>query len=204
MKKMVIVGFSAYVLTGGLFAGGDIVPQDVVVQNNTAYCETEEAEESAFYIVAKGLTVSGDTVSHEESILDGDRGYGFGIDFGYRLGHGFALEYDFTYATNKITETNEFGYKEEGDAIYYSHALDLVYTHRLSNTVGLFAKGGYEYEIEEIDAFEIDQNDHGFNYGVGIEWSMNKQYAFVVEYEKSTIEGPRGDALFAGVMYNFK
>lgn len=196
MKKIVIAGLSAYALTSGLFAGGDIAPQDIVVEKPAPYCETEESD---FYIIAKGLAVSGDTVMHEENTLDGDRGYGFGIDFGYRLGDGFAIEYDFTYAKNTITENDE----EEGDAEYYSHALDLVYTYRLSNAVGLFAKGGYEYETEEIKAFEIDGNDHGFNYGVGLEWSINEQYAFVAEYEKSTIEGPRGDALFAGIMYNF-
>lgn len=201
---MVVAGFSAYALTGGLFAGGDVAPQDIVTEKNTAYCETEEREESDFYVIAKGNTVLGDTVLHEGNTLDGDRGYGLGIDFGYRLGQGFAIEYDFTYAKNTVTETNEFDHKEEGDAMYYSHALDLVYTHRLSNTAGLFFKGGYDYEIEKMDTFEIDEDDHGFNYGVGIEWSMNEQYALVAEYEKSTIEGPRGDALFAGVMYNFR
>lgn len=199
---MVVAGLSAYALTGGLFAGGNIVPQDIVVEKNAAYCEIEETEESDFYVIAKGLTVLGDTVSHEGNTLDGDRGYGFGVDLGYRLGRGFALEYDFTYAQNKVTETNEHHHQEEGDASYYSHALDLVYTHRLTNAMGLFFKGGYDYEIEQIDAFEIDADDHGFNYGIGMEWSLNEQYAFVAEYEESTIEGPRGNAFFAGVMYN--
>lgn len=190
-----MAGLSVCALTSGLFAGGDIVPQEHV--------EHQETEESNFYVVAKGLTISGDTVMHELNTLDGDRGYGFGVDFGYRLGHGFAIEYDFTYAKNTVTETDEFNNKEEGDGKYYAHALDLVYTYHLSHTMGLFVKGGYEYEKEEIDAFEIDGSDHGFNYGVGLEWSMNDKYALVMEYEKSTIEGPRGDALFVGVMYNF-
>lgn len=197
---MIIAGLSVYALTSGLFAGGDIGPQDIVTEEHIAHHETEE---SNFYVIVKGLTTSGDTVLHETNILDGDRGYGFGIDFGYRLGHGFALEYDFTYSKNTVTETDELNDKEEGDAKYYAHALDLVYVHHLSHTMGLFVKGGYEYEKEEIAAFEIDGSDHGFNYGVGLEWSMNDKYALVVEYEKSTIEGPRGDALFAGVMYNF-
>ena len=202
MKKMMVAGLSAYALTGVLFAGGDIAPQEVVEQH-AMVCEPEETKESDFYVIVKGLTVSGDTVLHEENTFDGDRGYGFGIDLGYRLGSGFAIEYDFSYAQNTVTETNELHHPEEGDGTYYSHALDLVYTYRLSEAVGVFAKAGYEYEIEEIDTFEIDQDDHGFNYGIGIEWAMNEQYALVAEYEKSTIEGPRGDAIFAGVMYNF-
>lgn len=201
MKKMIMGGLSVCVLTSGLFAGGDILQQEQVAHNEAeTHCETEE---SNFYVIAKGLTVLGDTVSHEANILDGERGYGFGIDFGYRLGQGFALEYDFTYAKNTVTEIDEFNESEEGNAKYYAHALDLVYTYHVSHAVGLFVKGGYEYETEKIDAFEMDSDDHGFNYGAGLEWSMNDKYALVVEYEKSTIEGPRGDALFAGVMYNF-
>ncbi len=202
MKKMMAAGLSAYALTGVLFAGGDIAPQEVVEQQ-AMVCEPEETKESDFYVIVKGLTVSGDTVLHEENTFDGDRGYGFGIDLGYRLGSGFAIEYDFAHAENTVTETDVHHQSEEGDANYYSHALDLVYTYRLTDSFGIFAKGGYEYEIEEIDAFEIDEDDNGFNYGIGIEWAINEQYALVAEYEKSTIEGPRGDNIFAGVMYNF-
>jgi len=32
--------------------------------------------------------------------------------------------------------------------------------------------------------------------------AMGHDYKFVAEYEHSTIEGPRGDSLFAGVMFD--
>lgn len=185
-----------------LYAGGNIVPVSEPVIEETHH---EEAihNESNFYLIAKALTISGDTVNHGHATLDGDRGYGFGIDIGYRLGHGFALEYDFSRATNTVTETDEHHHSDKGDATYTTHAIDLVYTHHLTHTVGLFVKGGYEYEKEEIDDFHIDSSDKGFAYGAGLEYKMTDQYTFVVEYEGSTIEGPRGDAIFAGVMYNF-
>lgn len=192
MKKMVVAGLSAYALTGGLYAGGDIAPSEVVEQQALA-CEPKETKESDFYVIVKGLAVPGDSVLHEGNTLDADHGYGFGIDFGYRLGSGFAVEYDFAYAQNTVTETDAHQHSEEGDANYYSHSLDLVYTYELTEAFGVFVKGGYEYEIEEIDAFEIDEGDDGFIVGAGIEWAMNEKYAFVAEYETSTIEGLRGD-----------
>ena len=92
---------------------------------------------------------------------------------------------------------------EEAKATYYTHALDLVYTYELTETLGVFAKAGYEYEIEDIEEYNIDADDNGLNFGVGVEVAVNHKYKLVAEYEHSTIEGPRGDSIFAGVMYNF-
>ena len=78
-----------------------------------------------------------------------------------------------------------------------------MYTYEFTETLGVFVKAGYEYEIEDIDDYNIDVDEDGFNYGVGVELAMNHKYKLVAEYEHSTIEGPRGDSIFAGVMYNF-
>jgi len=196
MKKAILMALTASQILTQAQAGGDIVPvvePEVVVEEHT---------ESDFYVVVKGMRIAGDTAAHEDALLDGDVGYGFGIDVGYRLGNGFALEYDFSYAKNTVTETIE-DISEEGTAKYYTHALDLVYTYELTETVGIFGKVGYEYESEEIKAFDIDGSDHGFVYGAGVEVAMTDEYKFVAEYEHSTIEGPRGDSIFAGVMINF-
>ena len=116
------------------------------------------------------------------------------------MGNGFALEYDFSYAKNTVIDID---LAEEGTAKYYSHALDIVYTHELTETVGVFGKVGVEYENEKINAFEIDSDETGFAYGLGMEVEIDHSYKFVAEYEHSTIKGPRGDSIFAGVMYNF-
>jgi len=197
MKKALLAAAITAQMSTQLFAGGDIAPVEVQIPE-----VMEHETESKFYVVAKALTILGDKVDHEGSILDGDRDYGFGIDLGYRLGNGFALEYDFSYARNTVTEDNGDTI-EEAKAKYYTHALDLVYTYELTETVGVFAKAGYEYEIEEIKDYDIDSDDNGFNFGAGVELAINHQYKFIAEYEHSTIEGPRGDSIFAGVMYNF-
>ena len=196
MNKKILSVLATCSLATQLYAGGDISPTVMHVEETSHH-------ESQFYVIAKGLTIGGDKVSHGHDVLDGDRGYGFGIDLGYRLGHGFALEYDFSYAKNTVTETNAAHHSIDADATYTTHALHLVYTHHITDTVGVFVKGGYEYEKEEIKDLHIDASDKGFAYGVGVEYKIDNHYTFLVEYEGSNIEGPRGDAIFVGVMYNF-
>lgn len=199
MKKALLAVALSAQLTTQLFAGGDIAPVEVQVPE-----VMEHETESKFYVIAKALMILGGKVNHgPDVVLDGDQDYGYGIDIGYRLGNGFALEYDFSYARNTVSEIEDGDVLEEARATYYTHALDLVYTYELTETVGVFAKAGYEYEIEDIEDYDIDTDDNGFNFGVGAEVAVNDKYKVVVEYEHSTIEGPRGDSIFAGIMYNF-
>jgi len=197
MKKLLLVAALSAQFTTQLFAGGDIAPVEAQEPEMIAH----EAE-SKFYVIAKALMITGDKVSHGHATLDGDRDYGYGIDIGYRLGYGFALEYDFSYASNTVTEDDGHA-RHEAKAKYYTHALDLVYTYEFTHTFGVFVKGGYEYEIEEIDDLHIDDEKDGFNYGVGAEVALGHTYKLIAEYEWSTIDCPRGEALFVGVMYNF-
>ncbi|MEN4053130.1 MULTISPECIES: porin family protein [Sulfurimonas] len=160
--------------------------------------ETEVEKESSYYVVVKGIYILGDDVKHEDVILKGDGNYGFGIDLGYRLEHGFALEYDFSYATNDVKEDiNTF------NASYMTHALDLVYSYEIIHNTKLFAKAGYEYEKEKISDLNIDNSSDGAVLGAGVEYELDHTYNLVVEYEHSTIDGPRGDSINLGVMYNF-
>ena len=156
-----------------------------------------EKEASNFYVVGKALYILGDDVQHEEAHLEGDSDIGFGIDFGYRVAYGFSVEYDFSYSTNTVTE-EEFS----ADAEYMTHALDLVYTYHATEELGVFAKVGYEYEKEKITDYEIDSSDHGTVFGAGVEYELTHQYSLVGEYEHSTIDGPRGDSIYFGVMLN--
>ena len=198
MKKTLLAAALSAQLTTQLFAGGDITPVEVHTPEMT-----EHETESKFYVIAKALMIMGDKVSHGDAQLDGDRDYGYGIDIGYRLGHGFALEYDFSYSSNTVSEIEDGHTMHEAKATYYTHALDLVYTYDFTHTFGMFVKAGYEHEIEEIKDLHIDNNEDGFNYGVGMEVALNHTYKLIAEYEHATIEGPRGDSIFLGVMYNF-
>jgi len=195
MKKTLLAATLATQLLTQLHAGGDIEP----VEMNEPEMMEQEAAESKFYVVASGMYILGDTVNHEGSILDGDKDFGFGIDLGYRIGNGFAVEYDFTYGSNTVTEDTE-----EAKATYYTSAIDLVYVYEMTETIGVFGKVGYEYEWETISDLDIDNEDHGFVFGVGTEVKMNETYKFVAEYEYSEIKGPKGQGAFlAGVMFNF-
>ena len=197
MKKILLATAVVAQLTTQLFAGGDITPVEAYEQEVMAH-----AEESKFYLIVKALMITGDKVDHGHGTLDGDRDYGYCFDIGYRLGHGFALEYDFSYVRNTVTEDDGHTI-EKATGTYYTHALDLVYTYEFTHTFGVFAKAGYEYEIEKIEDFDIDNDGTGFNFGVGAEVALNHKYKVVAEYEHATIEGPRGDSFFVGVMYNF-
>jgi opacity protein-like surface antigen len=200
MKNTLLSITLTYGLVSHLYAGGDIVPVEIEPIEEKAY----HVSQSDHYIVIKGLYILGEDVNHGHDItLDGDKDYGFGIDIGYRLGHGFAIEYDFSYATSTITETDAHHHTVEADATYYTHALDLVYTYHLTHEYGVFFKAGYIYEKEEIDDLHIDSSDNGFVYGIGVEYMIDEDYAFLVEYEGSSIDGPRGDGIFVGVQYNF-
>lgn len=200
MKKIL---FSA-ALSAQLFAGGNIETPIEMVEPAVEVSEHMHHEESPFYVVVGGMILLGDEVKHGEALLDGDDevGYGFGIDVGYRLGNGFAIEYDFTYGHNRVKEITE-DEEVEVTSKYYTSALDLVYTYEATEHLGIFGKVGYEYEWEKIDDLDIDSKEHDFVFGAGIEYAMNEEYKLVLEYEHSLIEGPHGDALLAGVMFNF-
>jgi opacity protein-like surface antigen len=197
MKKALFAAALSAQLTTQLFAGGDIAPVEVHESEVMAH-----GEESKFYVIAKALMIMGNKVNHGHAVLDGDQDYGYGIDLGYRLGHGFALEYDFSYARNTVTQDDGHTV-EKARGTYYTHALDVVYTYEFTHTFGVFVKAGYEYEIEKIEDFHIDNDGDGWNYGVGVEVAVNHKYKLIAEYEHATIEGPRGDSIFVGVMYNF-
>ena len=192
MKKQLFTAVLAAQLMTQLYAGGDIEAVEPV-----------EAEEPSFYVVVKGMAILGDDMTEEEASLSGDNGFGLGIDVGYRLGKGFAIEYDFSYSTNTVRETREGAEPEEYDFDYYTSALDLIYAYEATESLVLFAKVGYEYEWEHIDALDEKNTDHGAVFGVGMEIAINEDYGFVTEYEHSTIKGPRGDALFAGLLVKF-
>ena len=199
MKRIVTSALLAAQLVSFGYAGGGFEEVEPVV-NETA--ETEE-ERFEYYVVVKAMTILGDNISEEHALLDGDRGYGFGIDFGYRVGEGFAIECDYSYASNDVTEHRA---EEGGEVLDYSYrslALDVVYSYEVTEKLGIFAKAGFEYEWENVDETDEDNYETGAVFGIGLEYGFGPRYRFVAEYEHSTIDGPRGDSVFAGVMYNF-
>ena len=162
-----------------------------------AATQTEHHEELPYYVAVKGMYTFGDTYGEEE----GESGYGIGIDLGYRLGHGFAIEIDGTYENGDVTVTETNGDETTENVKYYTSSLDLAYVYEVGEGFGLLGKVGYEYEYEEI----ADESGHdtGFIFAAGAEYEINEEIKAVAEYEHSTIDGPKGDAVLAGLMYNF-
>ncbi|GIT97281.1 porin family protein [Sulfurovum sp. TSL1] len=205
MKKALVAAALSAHLTTQLFAGGDIAPVEVnePVLEEVSHAQGDH-EESKFYVVVAGMTLLGDEIRHGEALLDGndEYGYGFGIDIGYRLGNGFALEYDYTYGRNTVYEITA-DEKIKARSTYHTSALDIVYTYEATHKLGIFGKVGYEFEWEKISELDIDEREDDFVFGAGIEYALNTKYKLLAEYEHSLIEGPHGDAILAGIMYNF-
>jgi opacity protein-like surface antigen len=194
MKKFLLSVFVVLQLTTMLYANEDMLTEEI---------ENIEAKVPHFYIIGKGLMIRGDSVEHGEATLNGNRDYGYGVDIGYHIGKGFSLEYDFTSSRNTVRETKPGHEPEDIEGKYYTSAIDLVYSYELTKHLAVFGKVGYEYEWEEIDEINIDKREHGAIVGVGVEIAMNKKFAFMLEYEHSSIEGPRGDSIFAGILFRF-
>ena len=152
-----------------------------------------EKSESLFYVTVKGIYTPGE--NHNE--LEGREGAGIGIDLGMPLAYGFAIEVDGTYDKGdaKIADTE--------DAItitYYTTSLDLAYVYDVTEEFGIIAKVGAEYEREKAEATETSTGVSG---ALGLEYELNERFNVVGEYEISSIKGPKGDMIMAGVKIKF-
>jgi opacity protein-like surface antigen len=195
MKKLALSALLAAQLMSTAYAGMHEPEMQEAIE------EMEEAEEMPYYVIIKGLYTLGDDVEENGAVLSGDNGKGFGIDFGYRIGEGFALEFDMSYERNTVTERR--GEEAvQADVDFYTAAIDVIYTYEATEHLGIFAKVGFEYEWADSDEFG-NENDSGMVVGGGVEYAIDDRYKFVLEYEHATIDSARGDGIFAGVMINF-
>jgi outer membrane protein X len=197
MKRIIL---SAMLLTASAFAHEEA---EAAHEEHVAAIHSE----TGFYGAVKALVTLGNDVDEGEGVtLEGDSGKGAGIELGYKIGYGFAVEADATFARNRVTEVRcieEECEREEGDGEYTTVSLDLVYNYHITHHAALFVKGGYEYETESIDSLDVNGNDTGFIYAVGTEYAVGEHTAFLLEYEGTTIDGPRGNSIFAGLVYAF-
>ena len=174
------------------------------VSGYAADIEEHSEKESRFYIATKALVTLGDTIEEENSKLEGSTGAGIGIDLGYKIGNGFSVEVDVTYATNTVTEILSSGEKEDFTGTYITSSLDIAYAYELTHTLEIFGKVGYEIEYEKIDTLtDSYESNTGFIYAVGVEYEVSESLALLGEFEATTIDGPRGNSIFAGIVYKF-
>ena len=166
---------------------------------NSTENESFHHKEEKVYVVLKGLMANGDTIQEGDATVEGKNGKGFGIDIGYRTGYGINFELDYAYADVDITETTP---TEETKATgkYNSVSFDLLYAYHITEPLVVFVKTGVEYEKEKISALNVDKSDTGVLYGAGFEYEIKENIAFIAEYEDSTIDGPKGYTVAAGLV----
>ena len=159
--------------------------------------EAQEYEAAKkFYIIPKWIHTYGATYHNEK----GNTGDGIGLDLGYRFAEGLGIEIDVTYERTSVRAIEEEEVIKE-NAKYLTTSLDLAYTYEANENLGILFKVGYEYEREKIA--DTTKHNTGLIYAAGFEYRIDEDFKFVMEYEKSTIDGPKGDMLAAGIMYNF-
>ena len=203
MKRTLILPVASLLLAASVSANE--TAHETAHETHTGH-EAPVHSETGFYAALKGLVTLGNEVDHGDATLDGSRGQGVGVEMGYKIGSGFAIEGDATFARNSVTETKCAEgecEREKAGGEYTTVSLDLVYTYHVTHHLGTFVKTGYEYETETIDQLEISGNDTGFIYAAGAEYAVGDHTAFMAEYEGTTIEGPRGNSIFAGILYHF-
>jgi len=184
----------------GLFVASSLL----TVSGYASELEDVKQDESKFYVAVKALVTLGDNVDEGESRLEGSTGKGIGIDLGYRISHGFVVEIDATYATNTVTEVLANGDSEDFSGDYITSSLDVAYNYKLLPELNVFAKVGYEVEYEKIDTIaDSYASTTGFIYAAGMEYEVAESMAVLAEYEVTTIDGPRGNSIFLGLVYDF-
>lgn len=160
--------------------------------------EQHEESKSPLYLTVKGMYAFGEDYTNEDDVLEkGDAGIGLGVDLGYELAYGFAAELDMTYEVADV----KVGTEDKVTIDYYTSSIDLVYLYEFTERFGVLGKVGFEYEYE---TFASESNSEtGMSYALGMEYVLNHTYNAVVEYEGSTIDGPKGDSIMAGVKIKF-
>lgn len=206
MKKLSLFGLSGALL---LLSTSCFAAEETSEDNSHAHIKAKHHKEGNLYVVTKGLISLGETYTEEatatepEAKLRGNSGAGIGVDLGYRVGYGFAVELDVAYTHTTVTKSVVGEEDVSASANYLSYGLDLLYGYHLNEEYVLFGKIGWELEQERISDYGINGTDNGFAYAVGLEYGMTEHVALVGEYEGSLIEGPHGDTLFAGISYTF-
>ena len=188
-----------------LVLGATLFGASLVASESVEHNAEHHKELTPYYVAVKGMYTLGDDYTNDYGIKEeGDAGYGVAVDFGYYFYKNFAVELDFTYENGDVTAYEE----EEGElraisetAEYYTSSLDLVYMFKPIHELGILFKVGYEYEYETIADESNDET--GFVFAAGLEYHLSHHYRAIAEYEHSTIDGPKGDAIFAGIVYNF-
>lgn len=171
--------------------------------------ESIDDGEIANTIIGGGLT----DIEDEDS----DRGYKFFV--GYQFTDHFALEAGYA-------DLGDFGVRVArapgtgtltGETSYKGYNLDAVGTWPMSERLSAFARvGAFRYETEEnfigteslAASLSRDDNDTGYKFGAGLEYSFTERLSARIEAERYRIEDMLGDngsvnLYSVGLVYRF-
>jgi len=171
-----------------------------------AYAESHSSElatHTGVYLEPKIVVTMGETISHGESTLDGDVGYGIGFDLGYSFTEYFALELDGSYTRADVKETLSTGESETENGSFYTYGVNAVLTYPVTHHFIALGKIGYGYEHEDLGSLGIKGSEHGANWAAGVEYSFTPHVEVSFEYEGADIRSARGDSLQLGLIYKF-
>lgn len=202
MKQLLKLGLMALVLQGTAQAESCLDVEKAEADVLGIECESE----LPYYVTIKGMVTPGGDLREEEEYFESNNAYGVGLDIGYMFHEHFGVELALAYAKNDVTRVEAIHgslERETAGASYLSYAINLIYKNRFNKEFGYFLKVGYEKEHEEIDDFNIKEDEHGVDAAAGLTYELNERAALLVEYEISSIKGLRGDAVFLGVEYKF-
>lgn len=195
ISKLIGLGFFLASLACSLNAESNI--------SETELHHSELSTHKGFYIEPKLSYTLGETLSHGTSTIEGDSGYGLGVDIGYSFTEYFAIEVDGTFSSSDVKETDSFGNTEEDTASFYTYGVNTVFTYPMHNHFILLGKLGYGVEHEDLGSIGIVGSEHGATWAAGIEYSFNPHVEVSFEYEGADIKSARGDSLQLGLIYKF-
>jgi len=183
-----------------------------------------EHEGSAFYVVGKYFSSTGASYKHGTNIISGGNASGFAADFGVGFGGHMAVELSVASGSGTFTETaasvsnrmaptlfnNASGATSgtsssshestELNATYSSVAVVGVYGIPVSDQSAFIMKLGGINESEKLDVVG-SSSASGAVYAFGFETKMGNHKEFVVEYEGTSVEGPRASTVLFGLKF---
>ena len=165
------------------------------------HVEDHESENN-FYVATKAIYSLGTSVDEGEATLEGSAGAGLGLDVGYKLGAGFSVEADVAYVAANVTEKTATE-ERVAKATFTTTSFDVAYIYHVTHELEVFIKGGYELEFEKISDLDVDNTKDGGVYAVGFEYELSHTSAVAVEFEGTSIKGPRGSIASLGYVYSF-
>ncbi|MDT8447975.1 MAG: hypothetical protein RRB13_13870 [bacterium] len=176
---------------------------------------------SNLYVVGKVFTSPGQSYEHSGHRITGDTATGFGLDFGYKIGPSISAELAYSSGSGDVklgqaalvpsfrgsaaaTTTGETTTHEVTDAASYS-SLGLlgVYSLHLGDKFAAIGKLGMVSESEDLGTVGGSSSSTGVVYVLGCEYKLFGHNELVLEYEDTTIDGPRAYTLFVGWKVGF-